>query len=355
MQAAHARVPSRIDLAGGTIDIWPIPHTFAEPGVTVNVAVDIPAYASVEPHPNGNPAISLVSKDQDRSVDYADLDALLAARRDGRCNLPLLSEAVAAVAPPTGFTLTTIATGPAGAGLGGSSALLSATLGALFAAVGSEREPASLQPIGQDVETRLLGKPTGYQDYYPPLLGGCLSLEGRIGGLHVERLPVDLGALGARLQLLYTGAPHDSGLTNWGVVRAYFDGEAQTVSSLQELARISRALDGALRTGDLDAALDLVIEDGRVRRQMAPGVTTPLIEALDRDLRAAGARGTTVCGAGGGGCILVILEEDTDPAAVAAVVDPSPASALPTTLVETGLQIASGSAFPWTTPEYPLA
>ena len=355
MQSAHARVPSRIDLAGGTLDIWPIPHTLPEPGITVNAAVDIPAFAHVEPHADGAAHIELISKDQGREVRYPDLEALVAARRTGSCPLPLLSEAVRAVQPASGFSLTTVATGPAGAGLGGSSALLCATLGALFAACGEERAPRSLQPIGQDVETRLLGKPTGYQDYYPPLLGGCLSLEGRVGGLEVERLPVDLAALGARLRLVYTGAPHDSGITNWGVFRAYFDGEPQTVRALQRLAEISRALDGALRVGDLEAALDLVIEDGRVRRQMAPGVTTPLIEALDADLRGAGARGTTVCGAGGGGCLLVILEPDADSTRIDALLGDSPASELPLRLVETGLEISYGSASAWAPPQYPLA
>jgi D-glycero-alpha-D-manno-heptose-7-phosphate kinase len=280
-----------------------------------------------------------VSRDLGREALYEDLDALVAARRAGTCPLPLLSEAVRAAAPTEGLTLTTHATGPAGAGLGGSSALLAAALGALFAAMGREIEPRAIQPIAQDVETRLLKKPTGYQDYYPPLLGGCLSLEGRIGALHVERLPVDLKALETRLRLVYTGAPHDSGITNWGVFRAYFDNEPQTVRSLHELAEISRALDGCLRRGELDAALDLIIEDGRVRRQMAPGVTTELIEALDRDLRAAGARGTTVCGAGGGGCMLAILESDTDPERIDALLACGPGTPMPLHLVEEGLSI----------------
>jgi D-glycero-alpha-D-manno-heptose-7-phosphate kinase len=223
--------------------------------------------------------------------------------------------------------------------LGGSSALLSATLGALLESCGRPLAPRAIQPLGQDVETRLLGKPTGYQDYFPPLLGGCLSIEGAVGGLRIEHLPVDLEALGARLRLVYTGAPHVSGITNWGVYRAFFDGEPQTVSSIGELARISRALDGRLRAGDLDAALDLVIEDGRVRRGMAPGVTTDLIESLDRDLRAAGARGTTVCGAGGGGCILVILEEDTEAARIDAILAEGPAQPMPLRLVAEGLRI----------------
>jgi D-glycero-alpha-D-manno-heptose-7-phosphate kinase len=340
MEPICARVPSRIDLGGGTLDIWPLHHAMPEPGITVNVAVDVPAYARVRPDPEGGSAITLVSEDQACEVRYADLDALVAASAARTCPLPLLSEAVRAVHPERGFTLTTEATGPAGAGLGGSSALLGAVLGALLASCGRSVPPRDLQPLAQDVETRLLGKPTGYQDYFPPLLGGCLALEGAVGGLRVEHLPVDLEALGARLQLIYTGAPHVSGITNWGVYRAFFDGEPQTVRALHELAGISRAMAGCLRGSDLDGALDLVLEDGRVRRQMAPGVSTPLIESLDEALRAAGARGTAVCGAGGGGCLLAVLEPGDDRSGLDAVLADSPARALPTRLVAEGLELS---------------
>jgi len=336
MKPTRARTPSRIDLAGGTLDIWPLHHAMPEPGITVNVAVDVPAQATVKPHTDGRPGIRLVSVDQQKEVAYADLAALRAAED---CPLRLLSEAVRAVAPEVGFTLTTHATGPAGAGLGGSSALLSAVLGALFESCGRGLEPRAIQPIGQDVETRLLGKPTGYQDYFPPLLGGCLAIEGAVGGLQVEHLPVDLDALAARLRLVYTGAPHFSGVTNWGVYRAYFDGERETVEALHELAGISRTMRTCLREGDLDAALDLVIADGTVRRRMAPGVTTPGIESLDEAVRAAGARGMSVCGAGGGGCVLVVLEADADPAPVDAALAAGPGEVMALRLVSEGLVI----------------
>lgn len=316
MRSARATAPSRIDLAGGTLDIWPLHHAMPEAGITVNAAVDVPARAEVEVNADGSPGIRLVSRDLGSEAAYADLAALDAACAARTCALPLLSEAVRAVAPETGLTLSTHATGPAGAGLGGSSALLAAVLGALFVATGRDPDPRAIQALGQGLETRLLRKPTGYQDYYPPLLGGCLALEGAVGGLRIERLDVDLEALAARLRLVYTGEPHVSGDTNWRTYRAYFDGEAHTVNALHELASISRRMRDSLRAGDLETALDLVVDDGTVRRRMAPGVDTPGIQAIDAAVRAAGARGTNVCGAGGGGCVLVVLAADTDPEAV---------------------------------------
>ncbi len=312
MQSVRVRAPVRIDLAGGTLDIWPLHLILPEPAVTVNAALDLPATAELEAHADSSAGIGLVSRDLGTSERHADLDALAASLRAGSCGLPLLAEAVLAVRPRGAFTLTTDAGSPAGAGLGGSSALLCAILAALRAAVDERLPPMELQALAQDVETRVLEKPTGYQDYLPPLFGGCLAIEGAPGGLRVEPLDVGLGALEARLRLVYTGAPHASGITNWGVVRAFLDGEAETVAALEQLAALSRTMRDRLRAGDLDGALALVIQDGVIRRRMAPGVTTPAIEALDEAARRAGALGTKVLGAGGGGCVLVVLVDGDD-------------------------------------------
>jgi D-glycero-alpha-D-manno-heptose-7-phosphate kinase len=303
----EARTPVRLDLAGGTLDIWPLYLTLPPPALTVNVALDIPAQVTIEAAPPGDPRIQLVSLDRGSEATYADLHALGEALRRGAGPLRLLARAVAALAPARGLRLTTRAQSPVGAGLGGSSSLLVAVLGALATFVGRPLEPLALRLLAQDLEAWLLRGPTGYQDYYPPLLGGCLRLEGRPGGVLVEPMRVDLSRLSARLRLVYTGAPHDSGLTNWGTLRAYLDGEEPTVRALHAIADCARDVHDALARGDLDAALRAVVDEGAVRLRLAPGVSTPAIEALDRDARAAGAWGTKICGAGGGGCVMVVL------------------------------------------------
>ncbi len=71
----------------------------------------------------------------------------------------------------------------------------------------------------------------------------------------------------------------------------------------------------ALESGDWDEVYRQVDREWVLRKQLAPGVTTPTIDRLvDRGLEA-GARAAKICGAGGGGCLLFLA----DPAAVAAV------------------------------------
>lgn len=341
MRATSSRVPVRVDLAGGTIDIWPIHLTLPEPGVTVNAALDLKAEARVDPLPGGH--IRLEARDRGERVEYAGMDDLRRGLAEG-APARLLARAVEAVAPEGGLSLTTSASSPAGAGLGGSSALLACTVAALARAAGRPLELEAVRRLSQDLETWVIRGPTGYQDYYPPLFGGCLALEGRPGGVEVERLPVDLAALSRRLRLVYTGAPRNSGITNWGAMRAYFDGEPGTVSALGEIADLARAVRDALRRGDLDRALPLVVAEGAVRRRMAPGVATPQIDAIDAAARRAGALGTKIMGAGGGGCVLVCLRDEAEPAGLAQALAIGGGTSLPCRLVNRGLELSDAPA-----------
>jgi D-glycero-alpha-D-manno-heptose-7-phosphate kinase len=89
-----ATAPTRIDLAGGTLDIWPLYLTLPPPALTVNVALDLPAVATIEAAPAGDPRVRLVSVDRGAEATYADLGELRAALRRGAGPLKLLARAV---------------------------------------------------------------------------------------------------------------------------------------------------------------------------------------------------------------------------------------------------------------------
>jgi D-glycero-alpha-D-manno-heptose-7-phosphate kinase len=341
VRPARATAPVRLDLAGGTLDIWPVYLALPPPVLTVNAALGLPAEARVEPRSRGLRLAGAV-EGREVSEEHAGRAALAEALARGASRLPLLGQAVLAVEGAEALSLSTRAESPVGAGLGGSSALLVAILGALRAAVGAPDDGEALLRLAQGVETAVLKTPTGYQDYHPPLRGGCLVLEGGVEGVRATRLPVDLAALAARCRLVYTGAPHVSGLTNWGVVRAFFDGEAGTRAALEAIRVRAAEVADALRGGDLDAALAAAVEEGSVRRRMAPGVTTPAIEALDQAVRRAGALGTKICGAGGGGSVLVVLGPRSDAQAVDRAIDEAHLARLPLVLPEGGLRVEVG-------------
>ena len=338
MSTVTARCPVRIDLAGGTTDIWPLPLVLGGEIVTVNAALDLPAQATVAARTDD--VVSLASRDQDRQVQYDDTDALRSALADGTCPLPLLGLAATHGGPTQGLTIVTEAGSPDGAGLGGSSALLVALVGALASVRGDTPDPTDHLALAQDIETSLLKTPTGFQDYHPPLHGGCLALHRHVGGLTRERLPVDLAALERRLRIVYTGVPHHSGITNWGVVRAVFDGDRKITEALRHIGHNAAAVRDAFAADDVDSALAGVLEDGRLRTRLGEHVVTPEIEALDRAVREVGALGTKVLGAGGGGCVLVVLAPGDHGAAVDRAIAGGPGQAIPVHLTESGMTIS---------------
>src|SRR5262249_22695411 len=66
------------------------------------------------------------------------------------------------------------------------------------------------------------------------------------------------------------------------------------------------ALAPALESGDLRRVGELMSREWSYRRQLAPGISTPALEALSAAASAAGAWGGKACGAGGGGWLAVL-------------------------------------------------
>src|ERR1700740_5775 len=122
-----SKAPTRVDLAGGTLDIWPI-YLFHPGAVTVNAAITRYASCRIETQELGDERIRLVSRDTQREESFASFAELVNGKR---YKLPLLAEIVKFFQPQGGFTLTTDSEAPAGAGIGGSSAMAVAICAAL--------------------------------------------------------------------------------------------------------------------------------------------------------------------------------------------------------------------------------
>jgi D-glycero-alpha-D-manno-heptose-7-phosphate kinase len=301
VRAASASAPTRIDLAGGTLDIWPISQMI-DGAVTVNLAVRFMAQANVTPRRDRR--IEVLSVDRGRRVIHA-LPLRPAAFRGP---LSWLVRLVHAFAPDTPLTLACRASAPAGAGMGGSSALGIAVGAALARATGERLGREALLQRVMNLETREIRVPTGQQDYLAALWGGLSAFHYRPDGVAREALP-DAKRLEERLVLAYTGQPRQSGFSNWDMFRRYIDDEPATVRRMERIARLARDMRDALRAGALDDAGRLLGEEGRLRYSLAPSVATDGLRAADRAARRNGALGAKVCGAGGGGCMVAFARE----------------------------------------------
>jgi len=301
--AILATAPCRADLAGGTIDIWPL-YLYHPGAVSVNIALGIQTACRITALPRRE--IHLRSHDTGREQRFAHLDDLLAAKSYKH---PLAAFAIRHFRPASGFAIETYSESPAGAGISGSSALMIATCAALARFVGELLELEQLRVIAQNIEAQLIRVPTGCQDYYPAIYGGVNAIHLGVAGITREQVPVSLQEIDQRFVLFYTGAPRKSGINNWKVFKQHIDGDKQVMRNFDEIARIAQEMHRALANEDWDAVERLIAEEWKLRRTNAPGISTPAIDKLIEAAKRNGARAAKVCGAGGGGCVIALIEK----------------------------------------------
>lgn len=289
-----ASAPTRIDFAGGTLDIWPL-YLFHDAAQTVNAAISLRAHAHLASRTDGQ--IELRSTDTHRTVLARHWSAL-----DGSGELPLLVH-LARHYQLENVTLTTRGESPAGAGIAGSSALTIAVCAAMTSWTEPWTDPQRILDVAMNVECQAIRVPTGLQDYRPAFFGGIAAIELGADGARRVPLDVDPRALEQRIVLAYTRAPRHSGTNNWEITKRHIDGDRDIFDSFERIRDTASALRAALARGDWDEVGRQIAREWENRKRLAPGVTTPAIDALIARATAAGATAAKVCGAGGGGCL----------------------------------------------------
>jgi len=299
----ESTAPTRVDLAGGTIDIWPL-YLFHQGAATVNFAVDLYARCRIETRADDR----IILESRDRNLQFetrvSDIEQLVHEQR-----LELISKLVHFFKPETGFHLIASAESPAGAGLGGSSALAIACIGALNRLVGDRYDAHKFITIAANVETTVIRVPAGFQDYLAAFYGGANCFHFRPTGIEREELKIDASELERRICICYTGEPRLSGTNNWEIFKTHIDGDPQLFTLFEGIRDSAIQMRAALLADDFRAVADVMRAAYPNRKRLAPGVTTPQMERLVEKAMAAGAEAAKVCGAGGGGCIAFLCAE----------------------------------------------
>ena len=299
----ESSAPTRVDLAGGTIDIWPL-YLFHPGAKTVNFATSLRAHCSIKTRDDGR----IVLESRDRKVAFeTELAALEDLIREER--LELISKLVHFFKPTTGFHLIANSQAPAGAGMGGSSALAIACIGALNRLVGNRYDERKFISIAANIETTVIRVPAGFQDYYPAQYGSASCLHFQPDGIEREALKIDEAKLESRIAICYTGEPRLSGTNNWEIFKRHIDGDPELFELFDGIRDSALHMREALLSDDWNAVREVMRAGYPNRKRLAPGVTTPQMERLVETALANGAEAAKVCGAGGGGCIAFLCAE----------------------------------------------
>jgi D-glycero-alpha-D-manno-heptose-7-phosphate kinase len=301
MNKVTVRAPVRADLAGGTLDLWPL-YLFHPGARTVNVAISY--YAESEVAEIGNSGIEVHLTDQQYEQRYESLHEIAGDPKAALVHRVLEHFHL------SGIRITTRTDAPRGSGLGGSSALTVTLVRALSELAGNPIDGDDLIALVRDLETRLIGVPAGIQDYYPAVYGGLAAIHLNPGLVvrHEIHLPVE--RLAEHMLLHYTGIAHFSGTNNWEMYKRQIDGKRKVHKGFDRIAQSATEMEKALQSGDFRSAGAALAREWENRKALINGISTPEIEAAISAATGAGAWGGKVCGAGGGGCIVFLIPPD---------------------------------------------
>jgi D-glycero-alpha-D-manno-heptose-7-phosphate kinase len=298
----------RVDLVGGTLDLEPI-NLILPNVLTLNVATSLKAKVTIEDIPRQE--ITIISKDYARDYNYQKsqmtYENLYLENKFEEMTFVL--QIIDFFKFEGGLQVTLESGAPAGSGLGGSSAMGVTLYSALSEKFGHSVNTNTIVKKVMGTEGRILNKGLpGYQDYFPALTGGVLSLKGFPGEIEVEQLYSTglVSFLESHITLVYSGITRNSGINNWDVYKSFFDGDESIRSAMGKIAKISFNTYQAIKSETYDDVLRLIGEEGEARKDLSPNIVPAEVTSFYNELYSNDiVSGLKMCGAGGGGCFIL--------------------------------------------------
>jgi len=297
----RSKAPLRIGLAGGGTDVSP--YADIHGGAILNATISLYAYASIELIPEDKIIIEAIDRSEKQEFP---LQPSLPV--DGTLDLAkgVYNSIVRKYEPDLqGFRLSTFVEAPAGSGLGTSSTLVVAILGAFAEWLNIPLGEYDTAYYAYEIERCDLNMAGGRQDQYAATFGGVNFMEFYdndkviVNPLRIR--PEYLHELGHNLLLYYTSTSRLSSNIIESQSRNVINKNEKSIEAMHRLKDQARMMKEALLRGRVDEMGKILDYGFRHKKQMTKGISNPLIEKMYKTAMKAGATGGKISGAGGGG------------------------------------------------------
>ncbi|MEI7595124.1 MAG: dehydrogenase [Bacteroidota bacterium] len=300
----RSKAPLRIGLAGGGTDVSPYADLYG--GSILNATLNMYAYATIVPRFNNK--IVFKSIDRNESVEY---DMLPELPLDGK--LDLLKGVYNRIVrqfnkKPISFELYTYVDAPAGSGLGTSSTLVVAILGAFVEWLKLPLGEYDIAHLAYEIERVDLKMAGGRQDQYAATFGGVNFMEFYgddkviVNPLRIK--DVYLNELAFNLVLYYTETSRLSSSIIEVQSKNVVDKNESSIQAMHNLKEQAIQMKESILRGDLSKIGQILDYGWQNKKKMAGGVTNQLIDDIYTSALNAGASGGKISGAGGGGFMI---------------------------------------------------
>lgn len=293
----------RLGLAGGGTDVSPFSDIYG--GCVLNATISLYAYCDIIPRTDN--AIKIITEDRGEKFESRSMRELPI---DG--NLDILKAIYNRVVkdfdlPALSFDLHTFVDAPAGSGLGTSSTLVVAVLGAFAQWLNLPLAEYDIALLAYSIEREDLKLAGGKQDQYAATFGGINFMEFYSDNkVIVNPLRIKdkiMNELSRNIVLFYTSTSRDSASIIEQQQKNVVNNNTQSIEAMQQLKKQAILMKEALLRSDLNKIGDILNLGWQYKRQMADGICTHLFEDVYTAALEAGARGGKISGAGGGGYI----------------------------------------------------
>lgn len=300
----RSKAPLRISFGGGGTDVPPFPEE--KGGVVLSTTIDKYAYCTLATRSDNS--IHVQSLDYDIVTKYV---ANGDCKYDGKLDLVKATTKVLKI--KDGFDLFLHSDAPPGSGLGTSSTMVVALVGAFKHRLQLPLTDYDIAELAYHIERKELGIKGGKQDQYAAAFGGFNFIEflGKTTVVNPLRIKNEtLNELEYRLMLCYTGITRlSSGILD-EQINGYTQKKADVVRALEETKEQAIAMKNALLLGKIDEFGSLLHQAWCSKKRFSNKVTNPLIDELYELARQKGSIGGKLLGAGGGGYLLLLCEFD---------------------------------------------
>ncbi len=306
----RSKAPLRLGLAGGGTDVAPFSELYG--GAILNASISMYAYASLQPRTDGRIVLNSLDKKEYYTLEMADQLAI-----DGNLDLHkgVYNRIVRDFShKPLSFELSTYVDAPPGSGLGTSSTLVVAIVGAFAEWLNLPMGDYDLAHLAYEIERSDLGMAGGKQDQYAATFGGVNFMEFSkddkviVNPLRIREKYLD--ELAHNLILYHT---ETSRLSSKIIEQQTKNVLAKNVKSLEAMHKLKDQavmMKEAILMGELDKIGKILDFGWQFKKNLAEGVSNAYIDEIYDTAMKNGATGGKISGAGGGGFMFFYCPEN---------------------------------------------
>ena len=300
----RSKAPLRIGLAGGGTDVSPYCDEFG--GAILNATISLYAYANIETIAEDKIIIEAKDRNEIEIFEWATalpingkLDLLKGVYNRIQKDYGIAKQ---------GFKLSTFVDAPAGSGLGTSSTLVVAIIGAFVEMLKLPMGDYDIAHYAYEIERQDLKLAGGRQDQYAATFGGVNFMEFYendkviVNPLRIRQ--EYLNELENNLVLFFTATSRESATIIKEQQKNITQKNDESIAATHLLKEQSKMMKEALLKGKLHSIGEILAYGFEQKRKIAANISNSFIEEIYTTTKNAGATGGKISGAGGGGFMI---------------------------------------------------